>query len=385
MNIQELTLKLIGYEICKQPVGEEVLNKINAETLLPLYNLSKSHDMAHIVGNTLSELGKLGEDGASAKFKKSVFTAVYRYERSEYELSQICEVLEDAEIAHIPLKGSVIREYYPEPWLRTSCDIDILVREENLENAVAALVTKLNYVADKKRNYHDISLTSPSGIHLELHFSIKENVASLDKMLDKVWEYAELCEGKSYRYKLTNEYLYFHVVSHTAYHFLSGGCGIKPFMDLIILRQKLDFNETCKSELLEQSGLKKFAEQAEKLSAIWFEGEAHTDLTRNMQDYILSGGVYGTMQNRVTVQQTKKGGKFRYAMSRIWLPLDNLKILYPVLNKHKWLLPICEVRRWFRLVFCGSLKKSKQEFAINANISQDTAQATKELLSNLGL
>lgn len=33
MSIQELALKLIGYEICKQPVGEEVLNKITAETL----------------------------------------------------------------------------------------------------------------------------------------------------------------------------------------------------------------------------------------------------------------------------------------------------------------------------------------------------------------
>ena len=35
--------------------------------------------------------------------------------------------IKKVQIPFLPLKGSVIRQYYPEPWMRTSCDIDILV------------------------------------------------------------------------------------------------------------------------------------------------------------------------------------------------------------------------------------------------------------------
>jgi hypothetical protein len=50
----------------------------------------------------------------------------------KHEFERICLVLEKAKIPHIPLKGSVLRKLYKEPWLRTSCDIDILVQEETL-------------------------------------------------------------------------------------------------------------------------------------------------------------------------------------------------------------------------------------------------------------
>ncbi|MBO4954226.1 MAG: nucleotidyltransferase family protein, partial [Clostridia bacterium] len=36
-------------------------------------------------------------------------------------------------IDFMPLKGAVIRQYYPEPWMRTSCDIDIHVKKDRLE------------------------------------------------------------------------------------------------------------------------------------------------------------------------------------------------------------------------------------------------------------
>ena len=97
-----------------------------------LYRLSKKHDMAHIVGAALERRGLLGDDEVSAAFRKQQMLAVYRYETINYELEEIRELFEGEGIAFMPLKGSVIRKYYPQPWMRTSCDIDILVKEEEL-------------------------------------------------------------------------------------------------------------------------------------------------------------------------------------------------------------------------------------------------------------
>ena len=103
--------------------------------------------------------------------------AVYRYEKINYELGRLRKVLNEAKIPFIPLKGSVLRRYYPEPWMRTSCDIDVLVHEEAVDQAAQIIVDKLGYAYEKKQ-YHDISLMSDGGVHLELHHTIKENKAN---------------------------------------------------------------------------------------------------------------------------------------------------------------------------------------------------------------
>lgn len=70
----------------------------------------------------------------------------------------------------IPLKGAVLRYIYPAPELRTSSDIDVLVKEEDLESAVAAIENATDFKMLRKA-YHDISMVN-SQVHLELHFTI---------------------------------------------------------------------------------------------------------------------------------------------------------------------------------------------------------------------
>ena len=76
--------------------------------------------------------------------------------------------------------------------MRTSSDIDILVKMEDLERAVALVKEKLSYEEKGPRLRHDASLISPSGVHFELHFSILEGIAALDR--EKISEVASLRE-----------------------------------------------------------------------------------------------------------------------------------------------------------------------------------------------
>lgn len=385
-RIDQILFSLIRAEVCGERIKDNVVAEITEETLPKLYALSQAHDMVHIVASALNKLGILGKDELSQKFSQQQMIAVFRCERISYELDQLVETLENAGIPFIPLKGSVIRPLYPEAWMRTSCDIDVLVHESDLEAASSVLVEKLGYRIDGK-NSHDLQMYSASGVHIELHYDlVEDDVANkAGRILANVWEHTSIRQGTNCHYVMSNEMFYFYHIAHMAKHFEHGGCGIKPFLDMYVLDRNMTCDVKKLEALLEGGELLIFAQHARQLTDIWFGDRTYTDLMFDMRTYVLTGGVYGTLSNRVSAQQGKRGGKLKYALSRIFLPYDAIKYHYPVLRKHKWLLPVMQVRRWIKLIFKGGIERSVNELKTNNDVSKDKAAQMQSFMEKLGL
>lgn len=386
ISVNGILFALLRDSICDDAVDVPSQADLQPSVLQELYKLSKQHDVAHLAYRGLEKQGLLENGETVAKFCKQQMLAIYRCQRIEYELSRICQSLAEAQIPFIPLKGSVLRKYYPEAWMRTSCDIDVLVHESDLERAIDCLVTQRNYI-NQGRDYHDVSLFSAGGVHLELHFDLVEDEYANEarKVLSKVWEAVSPKAGYRYCFEMTDEMFYFYHIAHMAKHFEFGGCGIRPFLDLWILDHRVQYDQSARTRLLEEGNLRIFAEQSRKLSAVWFSNAQPDDVCIQMQEYILNGGVYGTLENRVAVQQKRSGGKLGYIISRVFLSYDSLKVLYPILQNHRRLMPFMQVHRWFRLLFKGRLKSSLHELNVNKSISQERISETAELLTKLGL
>lgn len=384
MEVSDMLFSLMRSVLAKKPIEKQALDCLSIETLSAVYRLSDRHDMAHMVGAALLSYDQLQQNETTEKLQKKMWLAVSRYERIRYELERICDTLEQAKVPFVLLKGAVVRRYYPEPWWRTSCDIDILVHEQDIERAVLVLKETLQYTSNGKKSYHDVSLFSKNNVHLELHFNLKEGQPRLDNLLVKAWEYAVPTQGKTYQHEFTDAYLKFHIVAHMAYHFLSGGCGIKPILDLWLLDKKIA-DDTVFDELLKQSGLTTFTQKVRKLGKAWFENEMMDSVSLDIQQYIFSGGVYGTTKNKVIVQQQRKGGKTQYLFSKLIISREFLESQYPVLKKHRWLSPVMQVCRWFRLLFCGGIERSKRQAELNFQTDAGQAQKIKQLLADIGL
>lgn len=384
-NVEIVLFSLLRSVVHVNSMSDADKQLVTDDVTAEVIKLASKHDIVH-----LAAFGIINNNLANVKneswLKQNIFRAVYRYEKLNYELERVCEALEKAQIPFLPLKGSVIRKYYPEPWMRTSCDIDILVHKNDLKAAVSYLKENLKYT-EHAQNSHDISLFAPSGNHIELHYDLVEEhiVRSSSKILSDIWNVVRIKEGYSYHYEMPDDMFYFYHIAHMAKHFENGGCGIRPFIDLWILDGIKDADMDKRNELLRQGNLLKFASVARKLSGVWFENERHDAVSRQTEEYILQGGVYGNNENRITVQQQKKGGRIKYALSKIFIPYDVIKFHYPVLQKHRWLTPVMEVRRWGKLIFCGHAKRTLRELKYNGSISDDTAQRTKEFLNNVGL
>lgn len=374
-------MDLIASEVCGKNI-DKLQYTLTDEELAKLYKLAKAHDLAHLVGDALIKNNLIGDGEIKAKFQKQIMLSVYRYEKINYELGRLRKVLNEAKIPFIPLKGSVLRKYYPEPWMRTSCDIDVLVHEEAVDQAAQTIVDKLGYTYEKKQ-YHDISLMSDGGVHLELHHTIKENKANIDALLSECWDYATVLDG--YECEFTNEFFFFHQVAHASYHFLHGGCGVRPILDLYLLEEKLDFRRDKLDEMLAKTGIKKFCDAAKSLSEVWFGDGEHTDVTRRMEQFVLSGGVYGTKKNSMAVCQQKEKGRLGYIINRIWLPYELLCITYPKLKGRKYLQLFYEMKRWLRVFNPEARKHKKRELDIIKGLDAEQKAEVNQMLSDLGL
>ena len=381
--INQILFALLRSAVCGEPLSEQQRAELSDEGLEELTVLARKHDLLHLVALGLQKNALIGADH---ELRREIFAAAIRCEQLQHELKKLSGVLEEAEIPFLPLKGSVIRGYYPEPWMRTSCDIDVLVSAENVERASALLVEQCGYTRGGKGS-HDITLFTKHGWHVELHYDLVEEglaVRAAD-VLRSVWDTATVCDGYCYRYEMPDEMFYFYHVAHMAKHFENGGCGIRPFIDLWIL-DGLDGADAAKRNvLLEQGGLLRFAEVCRKLSRVWFGGEAADPICERVEAYLLYGGVYGATENRIAVGQQKKGGALRFALSRVFLPYDVIKFHYPILQKHKWLLPAMQVRRWGKLIFRGGFRRGMKELQYNQSIDGAKADETASMLRDIGL
>lgn len=382
MRPEEILFALLRAAICGDEIGEALTRACTEDALQQVYLLAQRHDLAHLAGFALSKVS-LPDGDARRQLKQAAALAVFRHTKQDSELKQCFGVLEQAGIAFVPLKGAVIRELYPAPWMRTSGDIDILVHEEDLDRAVAALSDGLSYRTDGERNYHDVLLIAPSGVHVELHFSIQEDTENMDVLLRQVWDYAR--PVTEYRYALTNEYLVFYLIAHMAYHFAAGGCGIRPLMDLFLLRRQVDCDERVLRGYLSRCGLDAFCDHVLMLIGVWFGNGEPTPITEEMERFILCGGTYGSRSQQLVIAQGRKGGKIRYILSRVFMPYAALRKKYPILERHPLLTPVMQLWRWMELFSSGKFKRAVNEARRCGQIEKEQAEEIGGLLRQLGL
>ena len=375
---------LLRYDVAGAELPEAVRETITESLLPALFSLSKKQDLAHLIGDALEKNGLLQESSeAHKRFSKERDISLYRQKQQEYALEKICELLEGEKIPFTPLKGSVIRDYYPERWMRTGCDVDILVSKDDIPRAVEALKIRLSY-NEGARGDHDVSLVSPSGVHLELHFSL----AASDKRWQELLENPETAarDGGQYRRAMTPEMLLFYHIVHMAVHMRTGGCGVKPFVDLWVMSEKISCDKGALDRLLSAGGLSDFAEAARALSVAWMTGGEMSDICAELADFVLSGGVFGTLENRVTVAGAKRGGRLSFLLSRAFIGFDEMALKYPSVRKRALLFPLYQVYRWFDLL----INKKSREYTRatikrSGAISGERAQRLEGLFKKLGI
>ncbi len=320
------------------------------------------------------------EESIPESFKKKLEAvhekAVYADIRREEEEKNIFAAFEQAEIDYLPLKGSVVRMYYPCTDMRVMGDTDIIINRRDRRTA-RSIMKDNGFTFEESLSGHDIYKKNDGQV-FELHFKPEDESAFHTKLLDRAVKVGD------HRLSLTVSDFYIYMISHLARHMRTGGAGLRLFADIKVFcaRTASDLDVDYIERTLKSMGLLKFEKGVKSFVSVAFYGAAGDATARAMADYVMEGGVFGNEENHYA---NKRGDKSRvgYFFSSVFPSYGRMKSRYPFLKYLPFLLPIMWVFRWFALLFKG--KDPQKRYQKAANSDPKRMERNKRLFNTLGI
>ncbi len=316
-------------------------DRIKAMDLPAVYDLAEHHKLTAAVAMTLEAAGY--EDAQASGI---VAEAVHRTAIFDAERTAVLQKLEEAGIWYMPLKGLVLKDLYPWYGMRQMADNDILFdasRAEDIRTVMEGLGFSYH---DDGCDYHD-SYFKPPVCCFEMHLALfAASQEQLEPYYRDVRKRLLKDENNAFSRHFSDEDFYIFMIAHEYNHYSGRGTGLRSLLDTYIyLKKKEDaMNRSYVSGELEKLGIAEFEKQNRSLALHLFSGETLTKADGEMLDFILSSGIYGTMENRVRSRvrkQIRKRGRAGYLLYKTFMPYEDMVTLYPVLEKAPFLLPFC--------------------------------------------
>lgn len=85
------------------------------------------------------------------------------------------------------------------------------------------------------------------------------------------------------------------------------------------------------------------------------------------------------------MQRSQCKNAFAYILKRIFMPLNKMRLEYPVLGNKPFLLPVCWVVRWCKWLTSDRVEKSMRELQVNKTATQNAQETVKMLIKVLDL
>ncbi len=339
-----------------------------------LFDIAKAHDVAGMVC--------YGLDGEGLeKFKQEQNAGMRKYFVQSAELDVLCDLFERNGIYHMPLKGSVIRDIYPSPDMRTSGDIDILTKPEEKEKIHVMMISE-GY-EKYKVDTNVVTYVKKPIVCVEMHRELHPHHKGLPESLLPGYDGYVRADGTRYRYYMNNEDLFEYLIWHFAKHVADGGAGIRNVIDVYLFEKKRTFDRDKVNANLERHGLMKFYTLVKKLCDVWFEDASADDDVIRLGKYVLNAGVYGTEKNSMASARASGQSKFKRLVRRVFPTVNDIKCNYPILVDKPALIPLFYVIRPIQKLFSPLAIKAEIDRVQSA--SDDDVDEMKKMLDSLGI
>ena len=358
MNTEKLVLYLC---LCAINNTSPSADALKGADIKELYRCSAKHKVTALVCYALEKIVQVPVLFSEAKTK-----AVRKDMLLDAELQKIAAFLQSKGIFYMPLKGALLKEYYPNAGMRQMSDVDIFydfrfreeIREYMLEKGYECVAFTEGQDAYKRQPVYNFEFH-------HLLFSPLESETLYDYYKDIKSRLVKDSENP-FRYNMSKEDFYIYLIAHEFKHFSQFGTGIRSLLDVIVFTSKFgdSLNMKYVHREFEKINLSEFEEKQRALCNRLAEDNLFGNLSvedEQLLSCFLSTGVYGDYRtgiaNRITGKTGEKdrefsrGKKIKYIIRRIFPPLEYYRAAYPLFYKHKILIPFCVVYRVFLAFF----------------------------------
>lgn len=369
------SLSLAGKKLEKIPYSDKDLEAV--------YEYVKISGISAITFMALENaVNVVDENSFMFEWKKMRLNAMRRNLLFDQERSEITKFLEQNGIWYLPLKGSVIKEMYPNPEMREMNDNDILIDQNGRDQAKDFMLSRGYQVKPNDKGVIDDKGNSDEFIkdpffYFELHKYLIE-----ERYSPKQYDYFLSIKDrlikdtdKEYGYHMSDEDFYLYMICHAHKHFSRNGMGIRFLVDeYVFLKEKGEtLDNDYINEKIREFGLEQFDADLRKVSRMAFDEdvecleESLSDSEKALYDSCLGAGVFGNIETRwkneayeMNANSTDTITKKEYIKNRLFPDEKWYRIYHPFVYKHKIVKPFFTIYRLTVLAFRGRKNVKKE-------------------------
>ena len=229
---QELFLSCLS-DFCS---GEETEPRPGLIDYDKLFQIAEEQSLASVIYEQYCR--RIPSNGRfHSAFLSDVFLSVNR----KHLLEEILSHFSEAGIAVIAMKGSVFRDYYPVPALRSMGDIDLIIHPEDRKKSDEIMTNVLGY--HRMVDNHAVWTYWTGYIMFEIHdHMFYESLTSrfdYRGYFDHVWDHVKpgTVFGLRYDNLLVPEdsFHFLYLMAHSAKHIINKGSGFRAFLDMALM------------------------------------------------------------------------------------------------------------------------------------------------------
>ncbi len=333
----------------------------------------------------------------------------YSVNRKDF-LQEIIERFRKEDVPLLCFKGSVLRDHYPEPSLRTMGDIDFVIKPEDREKADRILREDMGL--ERMIDNHSVWTYYMDQFQFEVHdhmfYEDLANKVDYKGYFDTVWDH---CHNASVfgiespnLYVPDEDFHFFYLMAHTAKHVLNNGSGFRSYLDMVFMARecgaRMDWEKIF--EELEKLKLLTFTKTCFSCCEKWFgvKMPMHLEsldesLFTEITEKTFRDGVFGleNAENRPAsaAKEIRRSespytfGALKRGFKRLFPPYRDMQLVpwYSWVDGKPWLLPAAWVYRWF---YCGTKKlKHSVKFLAEPFAKKEDVLERQKLMKDWGL
>lgn len=362
-----------------------------------IFEIARKQKVTNLLWETVLKLKNKPSAQLLEKWQTDYALFLNQAALQEIELENLIGIFTSLGYEVLPLKGSLIRKYYPQPDMRTMGDIDLMVKTDMSKQSrmkVREIMHNNGYTDDVLDDGQVDAFRKGNQLYAEIHyeFMYKNHSHYEDFIID--WDKMPVTDDNSLVHTMTVEDLYYFNIGHFLKNIYNRGIGFRSVMDCYVLWNSLNDTEKISvSDRLENIGVSNFNNALVKLGKIWFDDEENNGSLDTFENYLLDTHVYGIVKNASVMNFVKrdakstKKDKIKFYISRFFPSANELYNRFAIKHRVFILLPFLWAARLVMLPFSSrqKIKNIKTEINDVDSVSQQEIDLVKKLFNEVGL
>lgn len=333
--------------------------------------LAKKHQIYNIISSIIASMPDASDD-IKLQFKNHNLSEITRMIAINNERNLIFDELTQNGIRFMPLKGLILKDYYPKESMRQMSDNDILFDIEN-RDIVAKIMKNFGYSAVATGENSD-DYYKPPYCTFEFHRTLFFDENDFCPRFDNLWNNATPDENNRFMYHMGLDDVYVYNICHMYKHYSTAGCGVRFLADnyLFLKAENDNLNWSYINSKLNEFGILDYEKRSRELAFKIFECEELNANELKLLETYINNGIYGdgNISLEKSINSLSKNGsiataKKKYILKRLFPPKKKMIADYRVLEKKPYLLFALYIYRLFKAIF--NSKATLTEFkAVNS-------------------